>query len=380
MITPLPSAPLATDSQAEFDTKAFAWVSALNGFTTEANDLAADANADATAAAAAAASATASYDAFDDRYLGSKSSDPSLDNDGNALLTGALYFNTASNIMKVYSGSAWLTAAANLAAPGPIGGTTPDTGAFTSITSTSASGILTRAAATQDGVELIGRAGGTASYKVSITPTTLTASRTFTLPDNSGTVLTTGAAVTVAQGGTGITSVPTNGQLLIGNGTGYTLAAITGTSNQITVTNGAGSITLSTPQSINTGASVQFGSFGVGTAASGTAGEIRATNNVTAYYSDDRLKTKLGKIENALDKIDQLNGFYYHANETAQKLGYKVKREVGVSAQEVQAVLPEIIAPAPIDENYMTIYYDRLVPLLIEAIKELRAEVKALKE
>lgn len=118
--------------------------------------------------------------------------------------------------------------------------------------------------------------------------------------------------------------------------------------------------------------------MGVGTAASGTAGEIRATNNVTAYYSDDRLKTRLGKIEEALAKVRHLEGFYYEANETAQKLGYKVKREVGVSAQSVNDVLPEIVAPAPIDEQYMTIYYDRLVPLLIEAIKELDQKYTAL--
>jgi hypothetical protein len=115
----------------------------------------------------------------------------------------------------------------------------------------------------------------------------------------------------------------------------------------------------------------QIASLGVGTAASGTAGEIRATNNITAYYSDDRLKTKLGNIENALDKIRTLNGFYYEANETAQALGYEAVREVGVSAQQVQAVQPEIVVPAPIDDKYLTVRYERLVPLLIEAIKEL---------
>jgi hypothetical protein len=79
------------------------------------------------------------------------------------------------------------------------------------------------------------------------------------------------------------------------------VTSITGTANQVVVT-GTTTPTLSLPQSVNTTASVQFGSFGVGTAASGTTGEIRATNNITAYYSDDRLKTRLGNIENALDK------------------------------------------------------------------------------
>ena len=77
-----------------------------------------------------------------------------------------------------------------------------------SITSTSSSGVLTRAAATQDGIELIGRAGGTSSYKVTFTPATLTASRTLTIPNASGTILQSGTAVTVAQGGTGNTTIP----------------------------------------------------------------------------------------------------------------------------------------------------------------------------
>jgi hypothetical protein len=137
-------------------------------------------------------------------------------------------------------------------------------------------------------------------------------------------------------------------------------------------------------------ASMKVGSFGVGTAASGTAGEIRATNNITAYYSDARLKDFKGKIGDALYKISQLNGYYYTENEKAEEFGFKNKElQVGVSAQEVNAIMPEVIAPAPFDmdaenksksgESYMTVRYEKLVPLLIEAIKELKAEVEALK-
>ena len=74
-----------------------------------------------------------------------------------------------------------------------------------------------------------------------------------------------------------------------------------------------------------------------------------------------------------------LNGFYYQANDIAHALGYDIKREVGVSAQEVEAIMPEVVAPAPIDEQYLTVRYEKLVPLLIEAIKELKAEVDRLK-
>lgn len=119
--------------------------------------------------------------------------------------------------------------------------------------------------------------------------------------------------------------------------------------------------------------------LGVGTTPSGTAGEIRATNNITSYYSDDRLKTRLGNIENALEKVSQLTGFYYEANQTAQDLGYEIKREVGLSAQDVEKILPEIVVPAPIDEKYKTIHYEKLIPLLVESIKELKNEIDEIK-
>jgi hypothetical protein len=76
--------------------------SASNAATSESNAATSESNA-ATSASAAAASA----DAFDDVYLGSKSSDPSVDNDGDPLAAGMLYYNTVSNLMRIYSGSAW---------------------------------------------------------------------------------------------------------------------------------------------------------------------------------------------------------------------------------------------------------------------------------
>jgi hypothetical protein len=113
-------------------------------------------------------------------------------------------------------------------------------------------------------------------------------------------------------------------------------------------------------------------SLGVGTGASGTTGEIRATNNITAYYSDERLKDFEGPIDNALDKVKALGGYYFKENETAKSLGYNNdKRQVGLNAQEVQAVLPEVVTEAPIDNKYLTVWYDKLVPLLVQAIKEL---------
>jgi hypothetical protein len=114
-----------------------------------------------------------------------------------------------------------------------------------------------------------------------------------------------------------------------------------------------------------------------------SSGDISATGDVVASYSDSRLKNRKENITNALDKIETLNGFYYTANDRAIELyeGALDKDEVmiGVSAQEVYKVMPEVIKPAPIDSDYLTVDYGRMVPLLIEAIKELNAEIKELK-
>ena len=109
---------------------------------------------------------------------------------------------------------------------------------------------------------------------------------------------------------------------------------------------------------------------------SSTGDSIRVAGDVVAYYSDERLKDRKGNIENALDKILSLDGFYYEPNELAQSLGYEKKLEVGLSAQQVEAVLPEIIKSAPISNEYKTLNYGRLTPLVVEAIKEQNQIIK----
>jgi hypothetical protein len=95
---------------------AAAATSASNAATSASNAATSASNASTseTNAASSASAAAASYDSFDDRYLGAKSSAPTLDNDGNALLTGALYFSTASNLMYVYTGSSWVAAGSSV--------------------------------------------------------------------------------------------------------------------------------------------------------------------------------------------------------------------------------------------------------------------------
>ena len=114
-------------------------------------------------------------------------------------------------------------------------------------------------------------------------------------------------------------------------------------------------------------------------------GLVRSTGDVVAYYSDDRLKNRIGNIESALDKVNQLNGFTFTPNEESVRLGLdpEGKVRVGVSAQEVQAVLPEAVTDAPINiehgTDYKTVQYEKMVPLLIEAIKELTEENKQIR-
>jgi hypothetical protein len=120
-------------------------------------------------------------------------------------------------------------------------------------------------------------------------------------------------------------------------------------------------------------------------------GEVRATSEITAYYSDRRLKDNIEVITDALGKVRALSGVTYTGNQLAKQFGYDIeKRQVGVLADEVEAVLPEIIRPAPFDidahgnsisgENYKTVQYEKIVPLLIEAIKELSLEIEELKK
>ncbi len=92
-----------------FGSTTAAATSASNAATSASNasTSATNASASATSASNSATSAASSYDQFDDRYLGDKSSAPSVDNDGNALLTGALYFDTTASEMRVYTGSVW---------------------------------------------------------------------------------------------------------------------------------------------------------------------------------------------------------------------------------------------------------------------------------
>jgi len=149
----------------------------------------------------------------------------------------------------------------------------------------------------------------------------------------------------------------------------------------------------------NSNITYNLGNVGIGTTdplvSLHVVGEIASTNNITSYYSDERLKTKTGGIHEPLEIVGKLNGFYYIPNALARLNGIThTETEIGLSAQDVQMVLPEIVNIAPFDlardaddnkisksgENYLTISYERLAPVFVEAIKELKNEIVMLKQ
>ncbi|MGL5690237.1 MAG: tail fiber domain-containing protein [Bacteroidales bacterium] len=124
--------------------------------------------------------------------------------------------------------------------------------------------------------------------------------------------------------------------------------------------------------------------------------DITCTNNIIAYYSDERLKKNFTKIENAIEKIMSINPYYYEQNDFAKELGYKEegKIQLGFKAQDMERILPQVIMEAPVnhrndlsdetrdkigDKPIMTIDYGKITPLLWKAIQEQQKEIEELK-
>lgn len=178
-----------------------------------------------------------------------------------------------------------------------------------------------------------------------------------------------------------------NNLTVTGTITGNISGTVTGniSGNAATVTNGVYTIgnqsiagiktfTNNTPSTSRTTGSVVI------TGGLGVSGAINAGGEITAFATSDReLKTNVENITDALSKIEKLNGVTFNWNDLAKEVESKDTsvKEVGVIAQEVNQVLPEVVT---IRENgYMAVRYEKLVPLLIEAIKELHEEIKTLK-
>ena len=255
---------------------------------------------------------------------------------------------------------------------------------------------------------------------------TWTGSANITTLGTIGTGTWNGTAIGAGYGGTGVdASAAVNGQLLVGNGTGFSLANIAGTANQITVTNGAGTITLATPQDIDAAATPTFagmtlngalgagannitstGTISGGTLTDGTlsvtGGNLSTTGSATvnsltvaglagsadtytgdgavnsftisaggAFSSSDiRLKTEIATIDDALTKILEAAGVQYKFKNDTTSL------HTGVIAQEIEKLFPHLVRT---DENgYKSVNYIEIIPILMEAMKEQQAIINTL--
>jgi hypothetical protein len=196
---------------------------------------------------------------------------------------------------------------------------------------------------------------------------------------NTGTVTSVG--VTAGSGLTGGGTVTTSGtiNLDVGAGTGIDVAAdaisvdvsdfmTNGVDNRVLTATGA--------DAMNAEANMTFNGSTLA-----VTGAITATGDITAFFVSDRnLKQNIVNIENSLDKVSKLNGVYYNwTKEALEKHKHLVdEKEVGVIAQDVEAVLPELVATR--EDGTKAVRYERLCAVLIESIKELKKEIEELKK
>ena len=197
-------------------------------------------------------------------------------------------------------------------------------------------------------------------------------------------------AASISKSGNTVTISSTNTTYSVGNG-GLTeinftsalnsklagiAAGATNVTNNNQLTNGAGYTTYSSNQTLNNNSNVHFEGLMVGQTSGSTANTIRCVGDVVAFYSSDkRLKDNITPIENSLEKVGKLKGYEFDWNDNQEV--YE-GHDVGVIAQEVEAVVPEIVETRKHD-GYKAVKYEKLVPLLINAINELKAEIEELK-
>jgi len=265
-------------------------------------------------------------------------------------------------------------------------GYTSNAGTVTSVSGTgTASGLTLSGTVTSSGnLTLSGTVNSLAAgtYGISISGNAATATTANAL--NTGNTYTAVGYVSTQTSGTA---------LQVGDNSGIRNFSSTGQAVYIDVAGGGttpGQIILRntnafTAMAIFGGSGTQLTSLGVGTAPSGTAGEIRATNNVTAYFSSDaRLKENVADIQGALDAVTAIGGKTFdwtdaYIAQHGGSDGYFVRKsDFGVIAQDVEAVFP--LAVRTREDGTLAVDYEKLVAVAFAAIAELRAEVNELRQ
>ena len=180
----------------------------------------------------------------------------------------------------------------------------------------------------------------------------------------------------ISQSSLSIGKTNTNPNVTINAGTGTSAnfnVAVNGNSN-VLYANSTGKVGIGTATP-NSKLHVEGNTYINGTLT--TTGAINSQGDITAFYtSDARLKSNIKPITSALDKIDSINGVEYDWNTVLQ--ADHIGHDVGVIAQEIEQVLPEAVTTRT--SGYKAVNYDKIIPLLLQAIKELKAEVQSLKK
>ena len=441
------SAAAALASEQAADASEQASLSSEQTATTQASNAAAsavtaeqhkdDAESAKTAAQSARDSALSALDNFEDNYLGDHSSDPTTDGDGDPLTAGSIYFNTTDNVVKVYSGSAWVVAYADGTTLVAKAGDTM-TGALSINADLTVDTDTLHVDSTNNRVGILTSSPDTALHvKSSATADTISrVENTVGYAANLNLKATGNYSFTTYEGGTktwivgqrGLSSglysvydVDNAAHRLVIDGSGNVGINTSSPSKKFDVSSTNLSTVKITGYTANSGlpmysysdsggcgwstgdpdsqsqgyANLMYlrdtdNSFSVYLGEPGAAthrmkletdGDLHVDGNVVAYsttVSDIRLKKDIAPIEDAVTKVQQLNGctFTYLKDD---------RQSAGIMAQDLEKVLPSAVIEdegvfhGEEGETYKTVQYDQVIGLLVEAVKELKAEIEELK-
>jgi hypothetical protein len=214
-------------------------------------------------------------------------------------------------------------------------------------------------------------------------PATIAADVLWTLPaadGTSGQVLTTNASGTLSWSSKSVTvtdetASATTHYPLFTTSTSGTVTGVNVSTTKMTYQPSTGRMTLAGAQ---TASSTTTGTFVV-TGGVGISGALYVGADIYSYASSDiRLKENLSKIDNSLEKLLKISGYEYHWNKIAQEMyPERTMQDVGVIAQEVKEIVPSAVVER--EDGYLAVRYDKLIPLLIEAVKALKAEIEDMK-